>query len=99
ANLSHPQPVRDGRVDLQRLFGDLALAVGPEVFERAHVVQPVGEFDKHHADVIDHGQHHLAQVFRLRLFARGKVDLVDLGNAFDDVGNLLAKILADVDDG
>src|SRR5208337_4782709 len=41
ANLSHAQPVRDGSVDLKRLFGDLALALGRKVFERAHVVQAI----------------------------------------------------------
>ena len=89
----------DGRVDLECLFGNFALAVGLQMLERAHVVQAVGEFDEHHADVVDHGEHHLAQVLGLRLFARGKIDFVDLGDALDDVGDLLAKFLADIDDG
>ena len=69
------------------------------MFERAHVVQAVGKLDEHHANVIDHGEHHLAQVFGLRFFARGEIDLADLGDALDDVRDLLAKFLADVDDG
>ncbi len=89
----------DGGVDLERLLRDLVLAVGLKVFERAHVVQAIGEFDEHHADVIDHGEHHLAQVFGLRFFARGEIDLADLGDAFDDVRDLLAEFFADVDDG
>ena len=69
------------------------------MFERAHVVQSVGEFDEYDADVIDHGEHHLAQVFSLRFLARGEIDLADLGDAFDDVRDLLTKFFADVDDG
>ena len=69
------------------------------MFERAHVVQAVGQFDEHHADVIDHGQHHLAQVLGLLLLARGEVNFADLGDALDDVGHLFAEFLADVDDG
>ncbi len=72
---------------------------GVEVLERAHVVQAVGELDEDDADVVDHGQHHLAQVFGLLLFAGGEIDLADLGDALDDVRDLLAEFLADFDDG
>ena len=99
ANLAHAEAVGDGRVDFQRLFGDFVLALGRKVLERAHVVQAIGELDEHHADVVDHGEHHLAQVFGLLLFARGEVNFADLGDALDDVGDLLAEFLADVDDG
>ncbi len=68
------------------------------MLERAHVVQAVGQLDEDDADVVDHGQHHLAKVFGLLLFAGGEVDLADLGDAFDDVRDLLAEFLADVDD-
>ena len=98
ANLAHAQAVRDGRIDLQRLFGDLLLAVRRQVLERAHVVQAVGQLDEDDADVVHHGEHHLAQVFGLLLFAGGEVDLADLGDAFDDVRDLLAELLADIDD-
>ena len=99
ANFAHAQAVGDGRINLQRLFGDLVLAIGRQVLQRAHVVQAVGQFDEHHADVVDHGQHHLAQVFGLLLFARREVNFADLGDAFDDVRDLLAEFLANVDDG
>ena len=99
ANLSHAEAVGDGGVDLERLLRDLGLAIGLEVLEGAHVVQAVGELDEHHADVVDHGEHHLAQVFGLRFFARGEIYFADLGYAFDDVRDLLAEFFADVDDG
>ncbi len=40
---------------------------------------------------VDHGQQHLAHVFGLAVFAVGELDLVDLGDAFDDVGDLIAE--------
>ena len=98
ADLAHAQPVRDGRVDFLRLAGDLDLPLGREVLEGAHVVQPVGQLDHDHADVVDHGQHHLADALGLGLFAGGELDLADLGDALDDVRDLLAEFVADVVD-
>ena len=97
ADLSHAEAVRDGRVDVERFAGDLLLAIWLKVFERPHVVQAIGQLDHDDADVVYHGQHHLAQVFGLRFFGGGKIDLADLGDAFDDMRHLLAKLLADFD--
>ena len=99
ADFAHAETVGDGRVDFQSLFGDLMLAVGLQMLEGAHVVQAVGELDEDDADVVDHGEHHLAQVLGLLLLAGGEVDLADLGDAFDDMSDLLAEFLANVDDG
>ena len=68
------------------------------MLQRAHVVQAVGQFDEDDANVVDHRQHHLAEVFGLLLFAGREIDLADLGDAFDDVRDLLAEFFADVDD-
>ena len=57
----------------------------------AHVVQPVGQLDEHHAHIGDHGQQHLAHVFGLAVLAVGKLDLVDLSHALDDVRHLIAE--------
>ena len=57
------------------------------------------ELDQDDADVVDHGQHHFAQVLGLLFLAGGEVNLADLGDALDDVRHLLAKLLADVNDG
>ena len=59
-------------------------------------MQAVGQLDEHHADIVDHRQHHFADVLRLRLLAGGKIDAADLGNAFDDVRHLLAKFFLDL---
>jgi hypothetical protein len=63
------------------------------VLQGAHVVQPVGQLDQHHPHIGHHGQQHLAHVFGLAVFAVGKLDLVDLGDALDDVGHLVAELL------
>ena len=99
ANLAHAQAVRDGRVDVEGLARDLLLPRRREELQGAHVVQAVGQLDEDDADVVHHGQHHLAHVLGLRLFRRGEVDLADLGDAFDDVRDLLAKLGLDLVDG
>jgi len=99
ANLAHAEPVRDGSVDFERLSRDLLLALGIEMLEGAHVVEAVGELDEDDADVVDHGEHHLAEVLGLRFFAGREIDLADLGYAFDDVGDLFAEFLADFNGG
>ena len=75
AHAAHAEAVRDGRVDVERLLGDAAALFSGQVFERAHVVQAVGQLDEHHADVIDDRQQHLAHVERLPLFVRRVVKL------------------------
>ena len=91
AHLAHAQPMRERRVNIQRLARDGLLAVGLQVLQRAHVVQPVGQLDEHHAHIAHHGQQHLAHVFGLAVFAIGKLNFVDLGDALDDVRHLVAE--------
>ena len=62
-------------------------------------METVGELDEHDPDVVDHGQHHFAEVFSLLFFAGSEVDFADLGDAFHQVRDLLSEFLADVDDG
>ena len=61
------------------------------MFQRAHVVKTIGQFDEHNANIGDHGEEHFSDVFRLAIFAIGKLDLVDFGNAIDNVGHLFAE--------
>ena len=91
ANFAHAQAMGDGRVDIERLARNFLLPLRREELQRAHVVQAVGQLDQHHANVVHHGQYHLADVLGLRFFGRGEVNFADLGDAFDDVGNLLAE--------
>jgi hypothetical protein len=91
------EPVGDRRVDLQRLAGDAAALVGAHRVQRAHVVQPVGQLDEDHAHVARHRQQHLAEVFGLRVLDRLELDLVELGDAVDQVGDrTLPNLLADL---
>ena len=85
-----------GSIDVQRFAGDGFLAIGRQMLQGAHVVQPVGHFDQNHAHIADHRQQHLADVFRLAIFAVGELDFVDLGYAFDNVRDLLAELFGDV---
>ncbi len=88
--------MRERRVDVEGFARDGLLALGREMLERAHVVQAVGELDDDDADVADHGEEHLADVLSLAVFAVGELDFVELGDAFDDVRDLLAEFAVDV---
>ena len=59
------QPVGQRSVDLQRLLGLLELLLLAQVAESAHVVQPVGQLDEDHPDILGHGDDHLADVLGL----------------------------------
>ena len=97
--LAHPEPVRDRRVDVARLLRDPQPPLLRQVVERAHVVQPIGQLHQDDADVVDHREQHLAEALGLPLFARRKLEAAQLGDALDDVGDILAEQLADLLDG
>ena len=90
------EPVRQRRVDLERLLGLLDLLLLRHRVERAHVVQAVGELDQDDPDVRGHRDHHLAVVLGLRLVARLERDAGELGHAVDQARDLLAERLADL---
>ena len=85
--------------DVEGFAGDSALLLGVQVLERAHVVEAVGELDDDDAHVGDHGEQHLADVLGLVVLAVGELDFVELGDAFDDVGDLLAEAAGNVGGG
>ena len=85
------EPVRDRRVDVERLARDALAMDRRHRVQRAHVVQPVGELDQDDADVLRHRQQHLAEALGLRVLARGELDLVELRDAVDHVGDRLAE--------
>jgi len=58
-------------------------------------VEAVGEFDEDDADVVDHGEKHLADAFRLSLFARVEVKFGEFGDAIDALGDFGAEEFAD----
>ena len=88
----HPEPVRERRHHLQRLAGLLRLLLRRQEAHRAHVVQPVGQLDDQHPGVAGHRDDHLADGLRLGRVA--ELDLVQLGDAVDEVRHLVAELLA-----
>lgn len=72
-------------------LGDAGLLLGPHDAEGAHVVQPVGELDRHDADIVAGGDEHLAE--GLRLGGGAVVDLLQFGDAVDEEADLLAELL------
>ena len=73
----HTHALGQRRVNLHRFLGDAAaFVVIVEEFQRAHVVQPVGQLDQQHADVLRHRQDQLAEVFRLLRVFRLQLDAV-----------------------
>ena len=85
------EPVGDRRVDVERLVRDPPAVRRRHRVERAHVVQPVGELDQDDADVLRHREQHLAEALGLRVLARVELDLVELGESVDHVGDELAE--------
>jgi len=56
-------------------------------------VKAVGEFDQQHAPVLGHGDEHLADGGRLLLLLGVELQAVELGDAVDDRGDLIAELL------
>ena len=95
-DLLHAEAVRDGCVDLHRLKGLDALLFLALVGHRAHVVQAVGHLDEDDADVLGHGQEHLAHVLHLLLFHARVLHARELRDALDDVSHRGAEAARDV---
>jgi len=73
-------------------LGDPDLLLGAHNAQGAHVVQPVGEFDRHHPDVASGGDEHLAEGLGFR--GDAVVHLLQFGDAVYQVAHLLAELLA-----
>ena len=86
------EPMRQRRVDLERLLGLLDLLLLAQVAERVHVVQAVAELDQDDPDVGGHRDDHLAVVLGLLLLLGGEVHLGQLGDAVDEHGDLVAEL-------
>ena len=86
------EPVRERRVDVDRLLRDPPLLRLGQRRDRAHVVQPVGELDQQDPDVLGHRHEHLAQRRGLLRLLRVELEPVELGDAVDDGGDLGAEL-------
>lgn len=94
--LVQAQAVGDGCVDLQRLRRDAAPLVARHVAHGAHVVGAVGQLDQDDAHIARHGQQHLAEGLGLVFLTRVELQLVQLGEAVDQLGHVLAEALGEV---
>ena len=95
-DLLHAEAVRDGGVDLHRLEGFDALLLLALIGHRAHIVQTVGHLDEDDADVLGHGQQHLAHILHLLFFDACILHARELGDALNDVGHRAAEAARDV---
>src|SRR5207237_330681 len=86
------EAVRERRVDLEGLAGLLQLLLLAEILDRPHVVEAVRELDQDHALVPDHRRDHLPVVLRLRLFAALEMDPRQLGDALDQLRDLVSEL-------
>ena len=89
----------DRRVDVERFPRNALLLFIPEVLERAHVVEAVGELDHHYANVVDHRQQHFANVFGLAGFRSGHIEAADFGYAFDKPCDVRSEAFFNARDG
>jgi hypothetical protein len=85
----HAQAFGEGDQNVPGDLGDPGLFLGPHDAEGAHVVQPVGQFDRHHAYVVAGGDQHLAE--GLRFGGGSVVDLLQFGDAVHQIGDFLAE--------
>ena len=87
------EAVGNRHIHFHRLAGDAALLGRHHDAQRAHIVQAVGELDQDHAHVGRHRQQHLAEILGLRFELALELDLLELGQAVDEVGDLGAEAL------
>ena len=85
------QAVRERRVDLERLLRLLHLLLLTEIFDRAHVVQPICELDQDHAHVLSHRNDHLPVVLGLGLLPALEADSRELRHPFDELHDVVAE--------
>ena len=62
-DLPNSEAVRQRRINLHRLPGDLYLVLRRLSIEGLHVVESVSKFDDHHAQISRHRQEDLPEVF------------------------------------
>src|SRR5579862_3563071 len=90
-----PEPVGEWRVNIDCLFGKPLLLFGRQVFEGAHVMQAVGEFQEHHADVAHHRKKHFPVTLGLSDFVAAE-NIGNLRGAIDNVRNDIAELCPDI---
>ena len=94
-HLLHAHAAGERRIDVERLLGDPPARGGWDEFQRAHVVQAVGELDQENADVVGDGQQQLAQVLGLLGLARHQLQPFQFGESVHQGADLVAEDVID----
>ena len=94
--IAEAQARSERRVDFQRLFGHGLLPRLRKAGNRAHIMQPVGQLDENHPDILGHGEEHPAEILRLFFLFRFEFDLRQLGHAHNERADLFAEHFADI---
>ena len=84
------QSVCERRIDLEGLASLALRALARDEAPCARIVQPIGQLDDQHADVLRHRDDHLAH--RLGLGGLTVLQLVELRDAVDEHGDLVAEV-------
>ena len=90
-DVRYAEPVVKRSINLERLVGDALTLVLAHVFERAHVVEAVGELDHDDADILCHREEHLTIVLELYILLRHVLNASELCHAVDQYRNILAE--------
>ena len=96
ADLLHADTAGQRGVDVERFLGVALLALGRIVFERAHVVQAVGELDQQHPDVARNRDQQFAEILGLFGLFGHEIEPLDLGQPIDELADLFAEELIDL---
>ena len=88
--------MRQRSVDILRLAGDLVLFLFRLGFQCTHIVQPVGNLDEHHANIVAHRQQQFTEVLRLLRGFVAKYAAGNLCQTVNDLRNLCAKQVVNV---
>ena len=88
---THPQSISNWRKNIKCLGSDPLAFICFERPQRTHIVDTVSELDQNNPNVLGHRQQHLAEIFCFGMFARFKLDLVDLADTVNQLRHILAK--------
>jgi len=86
---------RQRRIDFQRLAGYALALFRRHILQGAHIVQAVGQLDQQDTDVLRHRENKFAQVLGLLGVFRLQFKSRQLGDAFDQGGDLFAEQVGD----
>ena len=95
-NLVKTQAVGEGRIDIQRLTGNLILFVGRLRLQGAHIVQTVAYLDEDDADVFAHGEQQFLEVLCLGRGLFTEDAAANLGQTVHNLGYLRTEDVLNV---